>query len=78
MMAANARPTRATKMNRLARSIAVVHILFCLFVAPFASAAETVDCHVGIYRMSNGTTVDIALPIATPCVGVASTAVRVS
>lgn len=57
MMAANARPTGATKMNWLARSIVVVHILF---FAPFASAAETVDCHVGIYRMSDGRTVDIA------------------
>src|SRR5258708_3144441 len=57
MMATDARPTRATRMNRIACSIAVVHILF---FAPFASAAETVDCHVGIYRMSDGRTVDIA------------------
>ena len=57
MMASNARPTRATKINWLARSIVVVHILF---FASFASAAEMVDCHVGIYRMSDGRTVDIA------------------
>src|SRR5258708_24088824 len=57
MMATDARPTRETRMNRLGCSIAVVHILF---FAPFASAAETVDCHVGIYRMSDGRTVDIA------------------
>jgi hypothetical protein len=37
MMAANARPHRATKMNWLGRSIVVVHVLF---FAPFASAAE--------------------------------------
>lgn len=52
-----ARPTQASRVNRLARSIAIVHILF---FAPFAGAAETVDCHVGIYRMSDGRTVDIA------------------
>jgi hypothetical protein len=57
MMATNARPTRATRINWLARSIAVVHLLFS---AGFASGAETVDCHVGIYRMSDGRAVDIA------------------
>jgi pimeloyl-ACP methyl ester carboxylesterase len=57
MTATRARPTQVTGMNWLARSIAVIHIL--LF-ASIASAAEHVDCHVGIYRMSDGRTVDIA------------------
>jgi uncharacterized protein len=57
MTATSARLTQVTRMNWLALSIAVIHILF---FAPFVSAAETVDCHVGIYRMSDGRTVDIA------------------
>jgi hypothetical protein len=57
MTAANERPTRARGMNWLSRSIAVVHVLF---VPLFAGAAETVDCHVGIYRTPDGRAVDIA------------------
>jgi pimeloyl-ACP methyl ester carboxylesterase len=32
----------------------------CILLAPFARAAETEDCHVGTYRLSDGGIVDIA------------------
>ena len=57
MTPTHAKPTEAKRMDWLARSFAVLQIL--LF-APFVVAAETGDCHVGIYRMSDNTTVDIA------------------
>ena len=43
-------------MNWLIRLAVVLHVLF---TAPFASAAQAADCHVGIYRLTDGTTVDI-------------------
>jgi uncharacterized protein len=46
----------ARGMNWFTHAVVVLHILA---FAPFASAAETADCHVGIYRLSDGTTVDI-------------------
>jgi pimeloyl-ACP methyl ester carboxylesterase len=35
-------------------------LTLCILLAPFAHAAETVDCHVGTYRLSDGGIVDIA------------------
>lgn len=44
-------------VNFLARCSATLCILF---LAPFAHAAETEDCHVGTYKLSDGGIVDIA------------------
>jgi uncharacterized protein len=57
MNATGARRIRVITMNRLTLILALVQILF---VSPLVSAAEAVDCHVGIYRMSNGEAVDVA------------------
>jgi uncharacterized protein len=50
------RRARARGMKWVSCSIAMLHILV---ISPLAGAAETANCHVGIYRLSDGTTVDI-------------------
>jgi hypothetical protein len=57
MMTNEKRAIQSRWLHRLARLIAALHILI---IAPFAGAAEPLDCHVGIFRMSDGKKVDIA------------------
>ncbi len=57
MTAIYRRPARGRRIDWLARSIAVAQILG---FTSSAYAADTVHCHVGIYRLSDGSVVDVA------------------
>jgi uncharacterized protein len=57
MAVAHERSAHWVSMHGLTYAIAT---MASLLVAPIADAEGTVDCHVGTYRMSDGSTVDVA------------------